>query len=314
MSILKKGGLVGLLIAVAAAMLFGIGGTFAQFLFERRDINIQWLVTVRLLGAGAILLALSALRDGAGVMAVWKDRRDAGQLVTFGVLGMLSVQYTYFAAIRESNTATATVLQFTAPAMIAAWLAMRTRKWPSGREKLAILLALAGTFVLVTHGNINALTISAWALFWGLASAVAAAFNSLQPVRLLHRHSASHVTAWGMLIGGVALSFVHQPWDVSGIWDGYTYGALVFIITFGSLIAFLLYMAAVRSIGAQKTSLLTCAEPLTAAVLAVLWLGVSFGPWDWLGTVLILATIFLLSKADKEEKLLAEVTEEIRQH
>ena len=299
---------LGFACAVVAAILFGVGGTFAQFLFENRDINLQWLVSIRLLGGGRILLAFPAARDGHGVLAPMRDKKDAIQLLVFGVLGMLSVQYTYFAAIKESNTATATVMQYTAPAMIAVWMAMRRRRWPSGKEYAAIALAMTGTFFLVTHGNFSALSITGIALFWGIASAVAAAFNSIQPAGLLHKYSAAYVTGWGMLIGGLALSFVHQPWNVTGQFDAITYSFIAFILLFGSLAAFYLYLKAIRLIGPQYTSLLSCAEPLSAAVLAVMWLGVSFGAMDWLGTLLILTTIVLLAKKQTAETQSEKVT------
>jgi drug/metabolite transporter (DMT)-like permease len=289
-----------------AATLFGVGGTFAQFLFQHRGVNIDWLVTMRLLSAGSVLLLISFLRQGAGVLAVW--RSDAFAVIVFGVVGMMPVQYTYMAAINASNTATATVLQFTAPAMIAVWLALKGRRWPDRRELAAIALAMLGTFFLVAHGKLGALSISALALFWGLASAVAAAFNSIQPAGLLRQHDASLVAGWGMLIGGVALSFVHPPWQVEGQWDARAYGFLAFILLFGTLAAFYLYVKALHLIGAQKSSLLTCAEPLSAAVLAVWWLGVPWGAMDWLGTLCILATIVLLAKEQSAESQAEKVT------
>lgn len=298
----------GFICAVVAAILFGVGGTFAQFLFENRGINLQWLVGMRLLGGGTILLLFTAARDGHGVLAPLRDRKDAIQLLLFGVLGMLSVQYTYFAAIKESNTATATVLQYTAPAMIAVWMAMRSRRWPSGKEYAAIALAMTGTFFLVTHGDFSTLSISSIALFWGIASAAAAAFNAIQPAGLLHKYSAAYITGWGMLIGGIALSFIHQPWNVEGQFDTTTYLFIAFILLFGSLAAFYLYLKAIRLIGAQYTSLLSCAEPLSAAVLAVWWLGVSFGAMDWLGTLLILITIVLLAKKQTADTQSEKVT------
>jgi drug/metabolite transporter (DMT)-like permease len=111
-----------------------------------------------------------------------------------------------------------------------------------------------------------------------------------------------------MLIGGVALCFVHQPWNVEGIFDATTYLFIAFILLFGSLAAFYLYLKAIRLIGPQYTSLLSCAEPLSAAVLAVLWLGVSFGPMDWLGTALILTTIVLLAKKQTADTQSEKVT------
>jgi drug/metabolite transporter (DMT)-like permease len=212
------------------------------------------------------------------------------------------------AAINASNTATATVLQFTAPAMIAVWLALTRRRLPGLREIAAIALAMLGTFFLVAHGKMGALSISLLALFWGLASAVAAAFNSIQPAKILRQYGASAVGGWGMVVGGIALSFVHPPWKAQGMWDTTSYIFLAFIILFGTLAAFYLYIKALRLIGAQKSSLLTCAEPLSAALLAVFWLGVSWSGMDWLGTACILATIALLAKEQSEEGQSEKVT------
>lgn len=292
-AVMKRNGFAA---ALAAGILFGVGGTFAQFLFSRRGVAVEWLVPVRLLGAGGLMLLLAAAWDRRAVLAVWRTPGDAAQLILFGIVGMMPVQYTYFAAIAASNTATATVLQYTAPAMVAVWLVLGSRRPPSPRDYAAVALALAGTFFLVTHGDFRALSISPRALFWGLTSAAAAAFNAIQPAGLLRRHGAGSITGWGMLTGGIALSFLHPPWAVTGRWDATALWFLLFILTFGTLGAFYLYLRAVHLVGAQRSSLLVCAEPLTAAALATLWLGTSFGGMDWLGTSCILATIVLLAR------------------
>ena len=296
---------IGFAAAILASILFGVGGTFAQFLFQHRGVNIDWLVTMRLLFSGPALLLISLI-GGKRIFDIW--RTDAVPLVIFGLLGMMPVQYTYMAAINASNTATATVLQFTAPAMVALWLGVVGSKKPGPREIGAIALAMLGTFFLVTHGKLGALSISTWALFWGLASAAAAAFNSIQPSNLLKKHGAALVAGWGMVIGGIELSLFHAPWKVEGSWDATAGIFFAFILVMGTLAAFYLFNKALRMIGAQKTILLTCAEPLSAAVLAVWWLGVSFGPMDWLGTALILATIVLLAKGETEEELAEKTT------
>jgi drug/metabolite transporter (DMT)-like permease len=74
------------------------------------------------------------------------------------------------------------------------------------------------------------------------------------------------------------------------------------------LLAFYLYNKALRAIGGQTTSLLVCAEPLSAAVLSVWWLGVPWGLMDWLGTLCILVTIVLLAKEQTEEGQAEKVT------
>lgn len=286
----------GAILAVTAAILWGISGTFGQFLFQERDINVEWLITMRLLVSGILLLGIASVGRNKDLLAVWKNRNDTIQLFIFSITGMLTVQYTYFAAIRHSNAATATVLQYIGPILIAVYLAIKYRKLPNPRESLAILLAVVGTFLLVTHGHFGNLIISRLALFLGLASAVALAIYTLQPIQLLKKYSPTVVIGWAMLCGGLVFCLVRPPWAVSGIWDAQTYLFTLLIIVFGTLIPFTMYLNAVRLIGGQKASLLASAEPLAATLLAVYWLDTNFLLPDWIGSICIVSTVFLLTR------------------
>ena len=284
----------GFALALTSAVLWGVSGACAQYVFQNKDLTIGWLVTVRLLLAGSLLLGYAHWR-GQDVWRIWQTQRSAVSLLIFGLLGMLAIQYTYFAAIQYSNAATGTVLQYVGPVLIALYFACVRRRWPTRAESLAVMLAFLGTVLLVTHGDWTALQVSPAALFWGLASAVALAFYSIQPERLLQENEATVLVGWGMLIGGLGFCGVSKPWHVPGEWDIATLLAVVFIVLFGTLFAFYGYLVAVQKIGPETTSLLACAEPLSAAVVAVLWLKVPFGLLDWLGSACIMATIFLLS-------------------
>lgn len=289
----------GFALAIIAATFWGVSGTFGQFLFQERNINVEWLITTRMLVSGLLLLLFASVWEKEKVTGIWKNKKDSRQLLIFSMTGMLAVQYTYFAAIKHSNAATATVLQYAGPIIIAVYLAMKHRRLPRPKESLAIFLVVSGTFLLVTHGDFNGLAISKMALFLGLASAVALAVYTLQPIGLLSRYKPSVVIGWGMLCGGLVFSFVKAPWDVDGIWDIYTYSYTVLIILFGTLAAFTLYLYAVKIIGGQKASLLASAEPLAAALLAVHWLQTPFSSLDWIGSLCIVSTVFLRSKNNK---------------
>lgn len=289
---------IGILLGIIAASLWGIGGTLGQFLFENRNINVEWLITLRLLISGIGLLII-AVGNGNDIFSIWKNKHDAIQLLIFSVIGMLGVQYTYFAAIKHSNAATATVLQFAGPILIAVYLAIKNKKLPNKSEAIAILLAVTGTFLLVTHASLEKLSISGIALFFGIASAVTLAFYTLQPKNLLEKYKSAAVVGWGMLVGGLVFSFVKPPWQVEGIWDIYTWSIVAFIIIFGTLIAFYSYLSAVKIIGGQKTSLLASSEPLVAVILSVLWLNTPFALVDWIGTLCIISTVFLMTRKNK---------------
>ena len=288
--------LKGFILAITAAVLWGVSGTFAQFLFQQRGVNVEWLITIRMLSTGIMLLLFARLGQKADLTSIWRNKKDAVQLALFSITGMLAVQYTYFAAIKHSNAATATVLQYAGPVIIAVYLAFKYKRIPRPIEFLAIALAVLGTFLLVTHGDIQTLSISGLAFFFGIASAFALAVYTLQPIPLLTKYKSSLVIGWGMFVGGLVFCLVRAPWEVEGIWDLQAYLSTAFIIVFGTLIPFYAYLTAVKIIGGQKTSLLASAEPLSATILAVVWLNVSFSAMDWLGSLCIISTIFLLSR------------------
>ena len=287
-------------LAVFAASLWGVSGACAQYVFEQKGISIDWLVTVRLLIAGVLLLAYARLRNPSQWLAIWQTADSVKQLLAFGVLGMLGVQYTYFAVIEHSNAAVGTVLQYLGPTVIAVYLTVAHKRWPSRHELAAIVLALVGTLLLVTHGELGVLQISTEAMLWGLSSALALAFYTVQPVELLKRHDSAVVVGWGMFVGGLAYVGWSQPWSVPGHWDLGTWAAVGFIVVMGTLVPFYCYLLAVKKIGPQQTSLYACAEPLSAALVSVLWLGAAFGWMDVLGSMCIVLTIYILSKQSEQ--------------
>lgn len=293
--------LPGLIMALSSAIFWGISGTCAQFLFEKKGFDPAWLVCWRMLIAGVVLVVFSLTRKTKDTFKIWKKPSDAMKLLLFGILGMVAVQYTYFYSISLSNAATATILQYLGPLLVVAFYAIKNRRWPILVEYASLILALIGIFLLVTHGSLDQLVISEAALFWGLLSALALAFYTIQPVGLLRTFNPATVTGWGMLVGGLAFTFFSEPLEFQGVWDLEALGAFVYIILFGSVLSFYFFLKSVTIIGATTASLLCSVEPLAAAGVAVVWLGVYFGPMDWLGTLLILITIVLLTLSTKEK-------------
>ncbi|MBZ4364217.1 hypothetical protein LAM67_24190, partial [Mycobacterium tuberculosis] len=86
-----------------------------------------------------------------------------------------------------------------------AWFALARKARPTPLVLGAICTSLAGTFLLVTHGNPTTLSISPAALFWGIASAFAAAFYTTYPSTLIARYGTLPIVGWSMLFGGAML-------------------------------------------------------------------------------------------------------------
>lgn len=156
----------GMLNVLIAAVLWGSSGVCAQFIMQESQMSSPFLTITRLLFAGLILLMLGFVH-GDRIFRVLQNRRDALSLLFFSLFGALTVQFTFLMTIEKSNAATATVLQFLSPTIIVAWFALARKARPTPLVLGAICTSLAGTFLLVTHGNPTTLSISPAALFWG---------------------------------------------------------------------------------------------------------------------------------------------------
>ncbi|MBU9708336.1 EamA family transporter [Paenibacillus sp. AK121] len=285
----------GLFLVITGAIFWGISGTVAKKLFLQIDVN--WLVTTRLLIAGVLLLALQFLiKDRAQIWGVWKNRKTAFQLIVYGLVGMLAVQYTYMASIQSGNAAVATLLQYLAPVMIIIYLVLRKHLVFTQKDLSAIFLALVGCFFLLTNGSISQLSVPKIAIVWGLLSAIALAFYTLYAIPLLKQYDSLVIVGWAMVIGGFGLSLIHPPWQIdfkSLTLETYLY--LAFVIIFGTMIAFWFYIESLQSLSPKETSFLSSLEPLAAVLTTVFWLKEPFGFFQWIGVLCIIGLILLLA-------------------
>lgn len=296
----------GVVLTLLGGTLWGFCGSCGQFLFQYKEVTSDWLVPFRLTLAGFLILVLLALRERDRVLDVWRERDGRRDILIFSIFGMMLCQYSYFTTIQYSNAGTATVLQYTGPALILVYLCVRDRKRPKAYELAALFCSMFGTFILATHGNVSELAIPARALLWGMISAVTLVVYTLQPAGLMKKHSTLLTLGWGMLIGGLALMLVMRPWTLSPVVDGQTVLAMTFIVLFGTICAFYFYLTGVKLVGASGASMLACIEPVAATVISVVWLKVRFQAVDLLGFVFVLSTVFIISLNQRKEGTVGE--------
>lgn len=295
--------LTGVALVLSGAILWGVSGNVAQYLFHQYSVDPGWMTSIRMVSSGMLLLLVSgAVGRNSDVFRIWTDGPSRNGLLIFGIFGMIGAQYTYFEAVAAGNAATATLLQYLNPALIIIYLLIRGRRKPSRKELAAIFLAMAGVFLIVTKGHPDHLSIAPAALFWGILSAFGGAIYSMQPAGLLKKWGAAVVVGWGMMIGGVIMCFFYPPWVTAVRWTPAAFFCLSFVILFGTFAAFYLYVASLRFLQPIETSLLGCAEPLSSAIVSVLWLSVPFTLFDWLGAACIISVVIVLSLSPQKRR------------
>lgn len=295
----------GVFFTLAGGTMWGFSGTCGQYLFTYKNLDSAWVTVTRMIFAGLLLLALASVKQHNEMKQILRDKKDRRRLFVFSIFGLMFCQYSYMTAIAYSNAGTATVLQYLGPVLIMIVSCFLARKLPSGREVFAIILAVAGTFLLATHGKFHSLVISNLGLCWGLLSAVALMSYTMLPERIIGRWGSTVVTGYGMLIGGVFLFFATRYWTIHVTFDAGTILGLAAIILIGTALSFTLYLQGVSDIGSVKASMLACIEPVSATMISALWLGTDFTMMDFAGLASIITTVLLLTQANPQNKVIS---------
>lgn len=292
---MKRYEIIGIILTLLGATLWGVSGTSVQFVGNFRNMNLEWLLTMRLITAGLLTVLYGWIRQGNAIFNVFRNWRDTLGLVIFGVFGMALCQYTYFRSIVIAGAGIATVLQYLAPSMIIIYLLMRYGKRPSTGEIISVILALVGTICLMGNNGFSFESFRSDVLFWGLLSAVGVAVYSVSPVRLLATYGTIPIVGFGMLLSGLVAAALFQQPHSYATWDVWTVVDCFNVVFLGTIVSFNAYLEGVKRIGAVPGSILSSIEPISAAFFGWALLGNQFNWVGILGMAMIIATVIIIA-------------------
>ncbi|EMC53409.1 TPA: DMT family transporter [Streptococcus mutans] len=287
----------GTVLVVLAAIAWGISGVSGQFLMKQ-GISVYLLTSLRLLISGLLLIGVVIWQQPQQIKAILEDKKVLVGIFGFSICGLLLNQFSYLQAIHYTNAGTATVLQYMAPVLVLTVVCFRDRSLPTMGELTAILLAILGTFIIATHGQLGNLALTPVGLFWGLFSAVTYTLYMLLPIKLIHKWGSLLVIGLGMLLGGLVFSLVSQSWQYNPQFQANNLLAYVGLIIVGSVFAYTSFLKGVSLIGAVKGSLLASIEPIAAVFFSVAIMKEIFYPIDFLGMLLTILAVLIISVRD----------------
>ncbi len=270
---------------LVAATLWGVNGVVARSLFNRQVDPIH-LVAIRMLLGGMALWTLTLTRGG------WRiEPRRFGAVAGYSLI-LVSVQLSYFKAIQLAGVAVALFLQYTAPLLVAAWEALRGRRWPSARLAVALGAATMGSGLLVLPGG--SIRISREGLAWGFFSAVGFASATIVAGALRRRGtSGASLVAWGLLLGALWLAPLLAPWTAVAAVRTADWPYFLFVGVLATAVPFALYASALGHVRGSVAILVAMLEPVLGAALAWAVLGEALSPVQILGGALVLAGVAL---------------------
>lgn len=281
----------GYLYVIAAALLWGASGSAAKFVFQT-GLSPFELVQLRLTIAAAVLLLWLLVAHPARLRI---SLRDAGYFLLLGGGAMAAVQFTYLFAISKIQVAAAILLQYLAPALVALYTAVISRDRLGRATLTALLLALAGCYLVVGAYDLNLLALNLQGVASGLASALAFAWYSLQGEYGMRRYHPFTVLFFALFFGAVAWNILQPP--LSAFSTRYTptqWAWIGYISLLGTLLPFGLYFEGINLIRSTRASITAILEPMTAGLLSFLFLNEVMSALQIAGAVMVMAAVVLL--------------------
>ncbi len=253
------------------------------------------LGAARFLVAGGMLYAFLRLRGSPSpTRAQWLNAAVTGTL-------LLGVGNGLVCFAEQSVASGLAAIAVASMPLFAAAFGTIYRDWPSRLEWLGLAIGFAGVILLNLGSGMSGSPIGAIAL---IVAAIAWAFGSVWS-RRRDMPPASMNTAAQMISGGTALSVISivQGERLHAMPSLSATMAMLYLIVFGSLIAFTAYLYLLRNVRAVLATSYAYVNPPVAVLLGGLFLGEIIHPTDLSAMAVILAGVALitLGKARKRE-------------
>jgi drug/metabolite transporter (DMT)-like permease len=254
----------GYALAAAGAALFSLNGSMARYLLDD-GVDAARLSQLRSAGSWLLLLVIlgMARRDLLRV-----DRSELPSLALLGVLGLAAVHATFFIAVDRLEIGPALTIQYLAPLLLLVWLRVVHGRRLSPGLWGAVALSLVGCFFVVRAYDVGGL--DALGVLAAFGSMLTFAIYMVGSERSGQRHQAVTTLFWAFGFATLFWALVTPWWSFP--WEGLasTRNALlaVALVVAGTLVPFVLTVAALRHVPAPRVAVIATLEPVLAAVFA----------------------------------------------
>jgi len=241
--------------------------------------------------ASAVLLAWLA---AANPSALKISRQSLPRFILLGFV-LAATMFTYFYAISKIQVAAAILLQYQSPVLVAAYALMFSRE----RHSTATLVAIAGSglgcYLAVGAYTLDLLSLNKAGIIGGLSAAAFLACYTLLSESALRRYKPWTVLFYASLFSAASCNILLPPFEgLTRSYSAIQWFWILFISIAGTAVSLGLYNKGLRLIRSTHASVTATLQPISAAVLAFLFLGEAMSPWQLVGVGLVVASIVVL--------------------
>jgi drug/metabolite transporter, DME family len=286
----KRSTRLGYVYVVLAAILWASSGSAAKFLFQSGVSPFQ-LVQLRAT-ISAVLLLLWLLAAKRNLLKIERKK-----LVDFFLLGiaLATTQFTYLFAISRINVATAVLLQYQAPVLIAGHALFFRHRRLSPFTLAALLGSISGCYLVVGAYNLDKFAINGSGIISGLVCAFAFAAYSVKSEYSMRNYKPWTVLFYSLLFAAGIWNMLMPPLAAFTVtYSSVSWWWIFFICVFGTIIPYGLYNEGINLILPTRASITATLEPVIAGVISFFFLGEIMEAIQVIGAGLVITSILLL--------------------
>jgi DME family drug/metabolite transporter len=300
---------LGLVLVCLAAVSWGTTGSVMALLAREGTPSPLLVGWARMAGAApCLLLAIALVPPGTTARGEWRPR-DWAKAALLGA-AMAAYQVCYFWAVPRTGVALTALLAIcTAPLMIATGAAFTLKERPSPATLAALLLAVAGTAMVLAGPRADGAAppgFTAGAFAAGALAALGAGLSyavyAVTAKGLLRRAAPLPLAALTFTLAALLLTPVLALTPSAAAQLAAGWPLLLYLGVVPTAAAYVVFGAGLRLVTVTTAGIATLLEPLTAATLGVLLFGERLGTIGWVGAALLLGALGLLAWAGSDSQ------------
>ena len=289
------------LIIISFIAIYVIWGS--TYLFNKiavTELSPFFLASIRFLIAGFLILIIAKVLKKSLVIS-------KKQLLNTLISGFLFLVYgngVFVWALKYVDSGFASLLASTQPLFVLLLLRLIDQKQMQKKSIIGVLLGVLGMYLLVSQSEIVVSKESLLGIFMMFTCVLSWSYGSVFVSKADLPKNFFVSTGYQMITAGIVLIIAslgfNEAWLAPTSWSFKVQGSMLFLITFGSILAFTSFNYLLKSVSPEKVSTSAYVNPIIAMFLGWYFLNEEFTTQSIVASVVLLTGVYFITSRKRQ--------------
>ena len=289
------------LIIISFIAIYVIWGS--TYLFNKiavTELSPFFLASIRFLTAGFLILIIAKVLKKSLVIS-------KKQLLNTLISGFLFLVYgngVFVWALKYVDSGFASLLASTQPLFVLLLLRLIDQKQMQKKSIIGVLLGVLGMYLLVSQSEIVVSKESLLGIFMMFTCVLSWSYGSVFVSKADLPKNFFVSTGYQMITAGIVLIIAslgfNEAWLAPTSWSFKVQGSMLFLITFGSILAFTSFNYLLKSVSPEKVSTSAYVNPIIAMFLGWYFLNEEFTTQSIVASVVLLTGVYFITSRKRQ--------------